>query len=210
MIDMLRISFFIFLFVFSLSAAVAALADTDAETLTQISQAQQGIVSVRADFEQLKVSDAFIEPLRSNGWMVFGKPGFLRWQYIYPDTNGIMLHNDQVFLIKLSPDKSEQISPADSSAGMLVNHIMEWVNFDVATLQRQYDISLINLQPVTVRLRVLDAQISQFLKSIIIEFDPANTAASQVTLLEPDGDQTVITFTNVLVNRQAADQTSAP
>jgi outer membrane lipoprotein-sorting protein len=205
-----RIAFFIFLFIFSPMSAGMAMADPEAEILARISRAQQEIISVQAEFEQLKISDVFAEPLSSGGWMFFARPDFLRWQYTYPDNSGIMLDNNQVFAVKLNSDHSEQTVKADSSASRLINYIMEWVNFDLAVLPAKYNLSLLSQMPATVLLQVRDPGLGKFIRSITIEFDPGNMAARQVTLLEPDGDQTVITFTKVLVNRQVAGPLSAP
>jgi outer membrane lipoprotein-sorting protein len=178
------------------------MAEGSIETLKEINDIQRTITTLRANFAQTKFSSVFIEPLRSGGWMVLGKPNFLRWQYTYPETNGVMLYDNQIYQVKINQDKSEDILEADPWARMLINCIMEWAALDYTVLASKYKITQLSQAPVIVRLAPLKTEISQFLKSIVIEFSEDNAMARQIILTEPDEDETIILFSDMQINYQ--------
>jgi outer membrane lipoprotein-sorting protein len=181
-----------------LLAGLQVWADDRDDILSEISRRQQQLQTLSADFKQVKVSSAFNDPLRAQGWMLYSKPDLLRWQYT--GANGILLRDGKVFQITVEQDGGEVLSAADSAAGVLVNHIMQWVKLEFDALERDYEIDVIQSKPITIALRPRSADVNKFLSMITIEFMPDSPAAHRVILQETGGDVTTITFIDPQIN----------
>jgi outer membrane lipoprotein-sorting protein len=181
-----------------LSSAGQVFADARDDVLSEISRQQQQLRTITADFEQVKVSSVFNNPLYSKGWMLYSKPDLLRWQYT--GANGVLLRDGKVFQITVSQDGGEVLSAADSAANMLVNYIMQWVKLEFDALEKDYEIHVIQVKPITIALRPRNADAGKFLNMITIEFMQDSPAAHRVVLQEPGGDLTTITFTDPQIN----------
>ncbi len=199
----MRVLSALFALLFFLPACASAFAEptvgeADA-ALRALEQKTQGLRSLRADFEQISHIPLFDAPVTSTGRLLFQKPGNLLWGYTAPYAEGFAFYNEKGLawderagVRQLRPDQEPAVR--SFRAG-----ISGWVEFSVATVREAYDVSVLSVSPLVLKLVPKDATLASVVASMVFTFADDGTARTLV-LQEASGGKTEIRFHNVVVN----------
>ncbi len=174
----------------------------------QFAKAAQNTQSIKSDFVQEKNLNMLSEKIVSKGKFWFKKENKVRMEYLSP-THYLMIVNGKSFRIKDSrSDRSiaasgnklfEQISKitADCVQGNVLG------NKDFTTkVQENTQYYLLQMTPVTKGLK-------DFFASIELLVDKKDLSVVKITMHEPSGDDTMISFTQKEMNVNIPDETFA-
>ncbi len=170
----------------------------------QIRNASTRVSSIQSDFIQKKHLTMMDEVLTSEGRFLFKKENQVRWEYFAP-INYIILIKNQNFTIV----NEGKVSKFDIEGNKMFKEIN---NMILTAIQgnfidsEEFDLELLeNENQILARLKPMDSQVANMLKTIEIYFNKADTDINQVVFIEPGDDYTNIEFTHKLINTTIED-----
>lgn len=185
----------------------SALAEEDPEpaldrVLGELERSAAGIETLASDFVQEKHLEMFQETLVSSGRFYFARPDRLRWEITEPVASGFLLNGDSG---KRWHERAGAAVPFDIARepGMrlIAEQLLAWARVDIVWLARNYHMTLVSEQPVTLKLVPLQAGAEQYLDHLRIRFDDGRRHVETVEVHEPGGDFTRIIFSGTELNR---------
>jgi len=189
--------------VFGLAVSVAARAIGDDEQLVdklnRLDEQSQRIDDLTAEFVEKKFTVLLKKPLASQGRVsVMGSR--TRWDTIEPHATTLFTDDKQVALYFPSR-KTAEVYPIDRRLRPLIVSPVP----RLATLERHFRIEQLEPDaPATeflwLRLTPKDEALSEFIDEVRVQVDVAVGLARRVEMIDPDGDRTVIEFTDIRTN----------
>ncbi|TRO81886.1 LolA family protein [Desulfuromonas acetexigens] len=187
------------------SLPLAAWAEEDAElerVLAGLKVSAAGIETLASDFTQEKHLEIFRETLVSQGRFYFAKPDKLRWETTAPVASGFLLNGSGG---KRWHQRAGAPVPFDlgREPGMklIAEQLLAWARVDLDWLRSQYEIALVETQPVSLRLVPRQVGARDFLDHLLIRFDDGGRHVASVAVHEPGGDRTLIRFSATVLNQ---------
>jgi len=170
--------------------------------LAELERSAAGIETLSSDFVQEKHLEMFQETLVSRGHFYFAKPDKLRWEMTEPVASGFLLNGDSG---KRWNERAGDPVPFDIARepGMqlIAQQLLAWARVDILWLVKQYHMTLLSEQPVTLKLVPLQPGAEQFVEYILITFDAERRHVAMVEVHEPGGDFTRISFSGTELNQ---------
>lgn len=191
----------LFTILLALLAPVMSLAQSEAQIIEKINAASSKIESLECDFVQTKQLKILNNSLISKGKMYYSKPNMLRWEYTSP-YNYIFIMNQHQILLKNSSradviDVNQNKIFKDISR-LMMNSIMGDLLKDNASFE-------ISIAPTkggyTATLLPIKREIKQMWTKLVLFFDEVSLGVERVEMHEKTGDSTIITLTNVKMNK---------
>jgi len=169
--------------------------------LASLKAKAESVDHLTCTFTQEKHLAMFDELLISTGTFAFQKPDKLRWEYLEPFNNGFFLNGTSGREWDDASSKDREFT-LDSSPAMaaLARQIMAWTTFDIKWLESQYEMVVLQTEPVIFELTPKDEGARQFIPRMIIKFVPDGSALEQIELHEADDDFTRVIFGTPEVN----------
>ncbi len=206
---MKRLAFFLFSLLlfghgvgFPASAAGAgeALPDAERELLERIARAASGVETLEGRFEEEKHLSLLEDPLLSSGRFYFEPPDRLLWETLEPERAGFAVDGNTARSWRASPEDAE-IFPLERAPGLkaFAENVFMWMEMDAARIQGTYRISVVEENPVTLKLVPLSAE-SGPVDHIRIAFSADLTHARTVEIHEAGGDYTRVRFLETVLN----------
>jgi len=156
------------------------------------------ITSIQTDFTQKKQM-AFLEnSIVSKGSMFLNQDGHLKWQYVEPNKYSIIFKNEKIYINdngnKSTPQVDQKLFKKISSliASSIQGNIFNDAEFNYAYFKKGSN----NL----VRMTSKDKTLAKYIKEIELTFPKNDALVSQVKLIEPSDDFTLIIFNNRKLN----------
>ena len=156
------------------------------------------IKSIQTDFTQKKKMDFLENEITSKGQMMQSAEGFLKWQYTEPNMYSIIFKSNQIHINdngKKSTKNVDQRRFKKISAlvsGSIKGDMFSDAEFSYSFYKRGGD--------VVVKLITKEKTIMKYIKSIELTFPKEEVMVSEVKLIEPSGDYTLISFKNRKIN----------
>jgi len=170
--------------------------------LAELEHSAAGIETLASDFVQEKHLEMFRETLVSRGRFYFARPDKLRWEMTEPVASGFLLNGDSG---SRWHERAGAAVPFDIARepGMqlIAQQLLAWARVDIVWLVRQYRMTLVSEQPVTLKLVPLQAGAEQFVEYLQIGFDAERRYVETVEVHEPGGDSTRISFAGTELNQ---------
>jgi outer membrane lipoprotein-sorting protein len=186
----------VFLILFCISNAKAAVSDNPFERFSTI-------ISIKAQFKSERFVQISKKPLISRGNLYFKRPNKLKWEYINPIRHSFVFDGSKTFIeqyddkgVKTLKDISKQ---REAKAAEYLNM---FVGMDASKIGQYYDIKA---QNDGVLLYPKDNSSNQIIEYIQISFSKKIAAVSAVEIFYKNGDKTVISFTDIILNQNFAD-----
>lgn len=164
---------------------------------------QEKIVTLEADFIQLKESDMLIEPETATGMFSYEAPDRVRWEYSSPNPISLLIEEGKMTTWLRDLDLAEEVQVGKQSqrilkylgAGSSLKDLLEY--FEVA-------LSLPDDESKPYRLDLLPryARIAKRISEMKIWIDPSRFLPIRLKYVEADGDVTEYQFTNLLINEE--------
>jgi outer membrane lipoprotein-sorting protein len=169
-----------------------------AETWKGIRDAAQGVDSISADFVQEKHLPILARPLVSNGRLFYRRPDSLRWEYISPVQNILLMHDgDAKRFVQSDQGLVEDASVRMQAMQFVMPEISGWL------AGRFQDNPLFNasLDGVNKILMVpKDAGMARFIQRIELLMSDRPGVIEEVLIFESDDAFTRMVFSNTQVN----------
>nr|WP_320050711.1 outer membrane lipoprotein carrier protein LolA [uncultured Desulfuromonas sp.] len=176
------------------------------EMADDIRQSAAGVETLSSQFVQEKFLSMFAETLTSNGQFYYERPDRLRWELTTPVGSGFVLNGDHGERWHERVAGSEPFRLEDDPAmSLIAEQLFAWARADLAWLQEHYQIELIGVEPICLRLTPPEGQGRAFLDHLLIQFSESAAYVTEVEIHEQDGDYTRIRFSQTQVNAPLAD-----
>ena len=197
-----RIQYLLFIMVLGLTHALPLQAQKTEEQIRQeISKAAQAIKTMQCQFLQTKHLKMLNHNIVSKGKMYYQQPGSLRWEYTSPYTYTFILNQDKVLLKNqqrhdvIDVNQSKFFKEiARTMMGSVVGSCLADHKSFKSTLSETHD------GQWAATLIPLRKDMQQMFQKMVVHFSPRQAVATQVELIEKNGDKTVIELKNVQTN----------
>ncbi|MFO7728865.1 MAG: outer membrane lipoprotein carrier protein LolA [Desulfonatronovibrio sp.] len=190
-------------FVLSLFAGDLGAGDLPPDLLERLQNNHENIQNVSGTFVQEKRLAMFEQPLISKGSFAVAKPGKIHWAYEHPASFGFA--SDGKNVRRWNRESGESASrplDRDPVLSVIVDQMLAWSTMDMQTIDRYFAVSLVESQPVLLGLKPKTDQLKGLIKRVRITFDSAGKYITKIRITEHEGDETVIRFDKVKLNRE--------
>jgi outer membrane lipoprotein-sorting protein len=170
----------------------------------KISETAAGTQTIRSNFTQEKNLNVLSEKITSKGTFRFKKQNKVRMEYTQPYKYLLVINNDKVMI--RDEQKSNSFSSKSNKLFTLINNIiidcvqgtaLDNKDFKPAVFSNDKNYLLV-LTPV-------NKDLKGFFESISVFLEIKDGSVFKIDMLEPSGDNTVITFTQKETNVPIAD-----
>jgi hypothetical protein len=144
----------------------------------------------------------FSEKLLSQGLFVYQAPDRLRWELLAPIASGFVLRGDEGERWNGMSREREKFSVEnDPIMGLIAKQLLAWARVDLDWLQKKYKMTVVNSQPISLRLIPLNAGEAGFIDYLQVRFAGNRRYIDEVLMMEQGGDSTLLRFTDVQLNK---------
>lgn len=169
----------------------------------KVEKETKNIKTLKTDFIQYKHLDFLSKDIETSGKMYFKQPNWLNWQYTKPYQYSIVFKNGKVYINdqgnKSTVDaKSKMFEKINKLIiGSVSGNMFDDKEFSIAYFKNK-DSYIAKLTPKT-------ATIKKYIQQVDFYFPMDDATVSQVKLIEPSGDFTLIVFKNKQINAKVDD-----
>lgn len=152
-----------------------------------------------ADFTETKHLSFLKNPTISSGKMYMKSPNKVLWQYVKPETTTILFSDQKIILKKAGKSKSTDLT-RNKQFGKLNDLVLNSFNgklFDAKDFTANYFKA--SKQRI-VKLYPTDKQLKKYIKEVVLTFDDGSHMVSEVKMIQPSNDYTLIKFSNRKTN----------
>lgn len=170
------------------------------EMRKKISETVDGLKTMQCDFVQTKHIKMLNDKLVSKGRMYYQQGKRLRWDYVTPYSYTFVLNSDKVLL--KNKHRHDVVDVGKKKVfNTIVRMMMNSVTGDCLSDGKSFKSSLcvVGNEWVATLLPQLK-ELKQMFKKITLHFSEKEAMVTQVELLEPNGDKTVIELKNIKKN----------
>jgi len=177
-----------------------------ASFIKQLNAMTNALKSIEADFVQEKNMAMLQEKIISKGTFCFKKPNLIRWQYNEPYKYLVIINNNKV-LIK-DENKTNKFDMKSNKIFRKVNDLLtDCMQGTVLSKRSEYKVSFYeNENFYIVKLLPLTKNMKEFIGNMQIYFDRKDFSVGKIDMVEPSGDNTLISFKNKKINQAVADE----
>jgi outer membrane lipoprotein-sorting protein len=168
---------------------------------SRIARATSGVKTIASDFLEEKHLAMLQEAVFSKGRFYFEKPDGLRWELIEPGSAGFAVQGTRAkrWRGKKGTSKVFDIHEAPGIKAF-TDQVFAWVRADFEWLEQGYRISVVQEDPVALKLVPRATSEQDYLHHLRIVFADDLSHVRMVEIHEADGDFTRIRFENIVVN----------
>lgn len=175
--------------------------DGNTPVFARIALAASNVKNLACDFLEEKHLAILKETVFSRGRFYFQKPDRLRWELIEPAPSGFAVYGNRAKRWRGqngSPESFElQQQPAIK---VFADQLFAWVRADFEWLEQGYHITVLEENPVALKLVPISSSARKYLDHLLIFFAADCSHVTTVEIHEADGDYTRIRFVNMVVN----------
>ena len=172
-----------------------------AATLERISAAAAGVKTISSEMEQEKHLAAFSEVIKTSGRFAFQRPDCWRWELTKPVVSGILVCGDHGRRWHENSNTPQSFKLADEPwLQHFATQVTAWTTADFAFLKEQYDLTLLNQNPPTLKLVPKDPTARRLISALEITFSSDYRYVKKIIIRESGTDYTTINFRKVHIN----------
>lgn len=163
-----------------------------------VEKGTKDLKSIKTDFVQNKHMEFLTNDIESKGKMYLSAEGMLRWQYTEPNKYSIIFKNEKIYIDdngkKSTVDGDQKMFQKISKliSGSVKGDLFDDDEFDIRYFKKGDNI-LVKLTPK-------NKAMTKYISKVVLTFPKSDSTVSQVKLIEPSGDYTLITFKNKQLN----------
>lgn len=188
----------------SLLAAWAAAAKQPApeptSVLARLQKTASGVKTIAGSFVQERHLAMLRKAQTARGRFYFCQPSRIRWEVTEPVRAGFVINGDNGRRWRPGEKPQSFEVSREPVLAVIASQLIAWARCDFATLQRDYGISVLSEEPVSLKLVPSRAAASKFLDHLNITFAPGGQQVRTVEVFEKGGDSTRITFLDTVIN----------
>ena len=180
---------------------------TDAEQKIfkeKVQKTAQITKSIQSDFTQTKHLSVLNNAIVSEGLLIFKAPDLVKWEYTKPYKN-IAIFKDDKLLVNNEGKKDEMDLSSNRMFRSLNTLIVNSIKGDMFD-ETQFEISYFkNGHDYLVKFIPKDKRLKKFIASFELKFDKDSAQVSEVKMMEPNEDFTLIVFKNKQLNATVSE-----
>lgn len=165
---------------------------------TMVEEGTKDLKSIKTDFVQKKHMEFLTNDIESKGKMYLNAEGMLRWQYSEPNKYSIIFKNNKIFIDdngkKSTVDGDQKMFQKISKliSGSVRGNLFDDDEFDIRYYKKD--------NTIFVKLTPKNKEMTKYISKVILTFQKNDSTVSQVKLIEPSGDYTLIMFKDKQLN----------
>jgi len=173
--------------------------------IDRVSQVQRKTVTLKAEFEQRRVSRLLREPSVSQGTMYFRAPDTVRWEYLTPRPMTVLLSEGVATTYRPTEKRAERVE-----FGRVQRKIVRFMGAGepLEELRRYFSFTFRDPGPkgnYELLLAPTAHQIKKRISQLQITIDRDRFIPTAFSYTEKDGDLTSYAFSNVIINGTLPD-----
>lgn len=170
------------------------------EVIAKINAAASGMKSMSCSFTQTKHLSLLSDKMESRGMMYYSQPGKLRWEYTSPYDYLFVFNGAKVYMGNKS--KKDVIDTSTNKVFKEIARIMmNTVTGRALSGADDFTVSVAEAPAAwLVTLVPKKKDMKQMFSRIEMSFGKSNSIISELTLIEKNGDKTVIKFADIKTN----------
>ncbi|MEE8138754.1 MAG: outer membrane lipoprotein carrier protein LolA [Thermoanaerobaculia bacterium] len=162
---------------------------------------QSKLETLEAEFTQLKQSSMLLEPSVSKGVFSYAAPDRVRWEYKTPNPISMLIFGEEMTTWYRDIGQAEKVRVGRHSqrvlqllgAGSSVSELLEYFSVSL-TLPKDRS------RPYMLELKPRFRRVAKRLRGMSLWIDPQLYLPIRLRYLEPDGDVTEYSFSNLRIN----------
>ena len=171
---------------------------------TQFTAAAQKNTSLRCDFTQEKNLSVLSEKIVSHGKFSFRRPDNVRMEYTQPFQYLMILANARVYI--KDGQKENSVSTRSSKLFAQINQLVVDCVRGTALNNPDFSVRVFESgQTYLLELTPVGKTLKDLFQTVSVVLDKHDLTASRIRMLEPSGDNTVISFSNKELNVSLSD-----
>lgn len=161
--------------------------------------------SISADFVQKKNLKILARPLVSRGRFYYRTPDELRWEYLSPIKDVLLIHKDKVARYTWTEKGfTREEGPQIEATHIVMEQISSWLNGNFHD-NKAFIPRLKQGSPAEIELVPANSSLTHFIRRIILTLSGTEGVISSIEILEPQGSSTVIEFSHISLNTAIPD-----
>ncbi|WP_262247616.1 LolA family protein [Parapedobacter soli] len=185
-------------------------AEQSAALKAKIIATTQNLQSLQSDFTQTKQLSYLENSVQSTGKFYFKAPEKIRWEYTSPASYVVIFDGQTMYTIADGRTKTTTLTAnrrMKGLDGLLAGSLQGGDMLDESLFNISYYGDKVDFVAV---LTPRDKGLSKYIQQAELVFNGTNLLLSQVTLKDPSGDTTLLTFTNQQQDLSIPDTTFQP
>ncbi len=166
----------------------------DGDIVAELMTRQERIITVEAPFIQEKHARLLKKPITTEGRLLYRKPDRIRWEYRGSMKLDVIFDGKDLWLYYPDLKEAERISGMAGYTSLM--------QFDISSLSRNYTVEA-RKEKQQYFLRFV-ARAGGPIRRIEMVVQEETAFPQRVTLFDANNEPTIITFTNVKINRKIA------
>ncbi len=176
-----------------LVAARAAAQPAPTAPLDDLMRRLAAVPESRASFVEEKTVAALAQPVRSQGWLAYRRPGYLEKATTGPVPENLLVDGDRLSLLLQGQQPRLIDLNAEPALAALVDAVRGTLSGDLPTLRRSYAVAMQgDLGAWRLTLTPLRPPLTDMLRGVTVE--GAGTALRSVLTVQANGDRSVMTI----------------
>jgi outer membrane lipoprotein-sorting protein len=173
-----------------------------------------GLKTLQVDFVQEKHLSIFTSVVKSEGRILFERPDKVRFEITQPFRSVLITNGEAVARYECESGGWKKLDAGDAPMVLIVTRqISAWLEGRFRDESGTYDISAEAGEPPIIVLTPRDEGLRKYISAIRLRLDSAVARVTSVTICEPSGDYTLMTFAdesrNAALPANAFDTTAA-
>ena len=178
-------------------------AETDADPLAAVQKQTAALKTLSANFSSIKTVSFLSEPIRTQGRLLFEKPGRVVWEVTAPFKAAVVYDGQTAarYLADAQGHWIRQTEGPDPVLGETMQQLQMWLTGQALTSEETYELTFDPGPPFKVRLVPKNPELRKFISSVEMTFEENLDVVRILVLTERSGDATQITFDQISVNQ---------
>ncbi len=174
--------------------------------LVDLERSFSKIRTLRVGFRQERHLELFVEPLVSEGILIFSRPGRLHWEWSQPYGSLLVLRDGRIARFDIEDGKLRRLRPAgEEMLQSVALQLTRWLQGRFRDSSDLFTIEVFPGPPARIALLARSEGMAKMLSRIELELKPG-PSVSQVRLYSPRGDTTVIVFSDEVRNHDLPEK----
>ncbi len=163
--------------------------------------------SLRAPFVQTKRLAIFDDEVTSKGEYVYLAPDFVRLEMTDPFRSVLIAKKGQVAKYELIGEEWRKLNIATADLVLrITDQIADWMRGRLCAQRDAYELSVVRGEQTTITLKPHSDEFKRMISSIELVLDESESRLKSVTINEPSGDFTTLTFGRMEMNAPITEE----